>query len=145
MGRPSVRASFDRCEAEGDFAQRFYLTFLQRTHEIAPLFHHTDFKQQVRLLRASVYIMVTRHVDDPKAMETLERIGHSHARSKLNIRPELYELWLDSLCETVKGLDPEWSPELEQLWRDRMAPGIALITSLYEEPPQTPGAGSSSE
>ncbi len=38
---------------------------------------------------------------------------------------------LDSLCETVKGMDSEWTPALEQSWRDHLAPGIALITSLY--------------
>ena len=55
----------------------------------------------------------------------------SPAKSKLNIRPDLYDLWLDSVCETVKRMDPEWTPQVEQAWRERMAPGIALITSLY--------------
>ena len=131
MEQSTIRASFDRCEAAGDFAERFYEVFLNRSPEIAPLFAKTDFKQQRKLLRATVYIMVTRDVDDPEAHDTLERIGHSHARAKLNIRPDLYALWLDSLCETVKGMDSEWTPALEQSWRDHMAPGIALITSLY--------------
>ncbi len=130
--KPSdVHASFDRCEAAGDLAETFYDIFLNSSPEIAPLFAKTDFKQQRKLLRATVYIMVTRDVSDPKGHETLERIGHSHARAKLDIRPELYDLWLDSLCETVKGMDSEWTPALEQSWRDHMAPGIALITSLY--------------
>ncbi len=131
MEQSTIRASFDRCEAAGDFAERFYEVFLNSSPEIAPLFAKTDFKQQRKLLRASVYIMVTRDVDDPTAHDMLERIGHSHARAKLNIRPDLYALWLDSLCETVKGMDSEWTPALEQSWRDDMAPGIALITSLY--------------
>jgi hemoglobin-like flavoprotein len=127
----AVRASFDRCEAAGDFAEKFYDVFLNSSPEIAPLFAKTDFKQQRKLLRATVYIMVTRDVTDPKGHETLERIGHSHARAKLNIRPELYDLWLDSLCETVKAMDAKRTPALERSWRECMAPGIALITSLY--------------
>ena len=43
----------------------------------------------------------------------------------------IYDIWLDSVCETVKDLDPEWTPKTERFWRERMAPGIALITSLY--------------
>ena len=126
-----VRASFDRCEAAGDFAERFYDVFLNSSPEVAPLFAKTDFKQQRKILRATVYIMVTRDATDPNAQETLERISHSHARAKLNIRPELYDLWLDSLCESAKAMDSKWTPELERSWRECMAPGIALITSLY--------------
>ncbi len=131
MGQADVRASFDRCEKSGDFAECFYEIFLNSSPEIAPLFAKTDFEQQRRLLRATVYIIVTRDVDDPRGQETLERIGRSHGRSELDIRPELYEIWLDSLCETAKRLDPGWTPDLESSWRERMAPGIALITSLY--------------
>ena len=104
MKQPDVHASFDRCEAAGDFAATFYEVFLSSSAEIALLFAGTDFEQQRKLLRATVYIMVTRDVGDPKARETLERIGHSHGRSKLDIRPEFYTVWLDSLCETVKQL-----------------------------------------
>ena len=131
MGQAEVRTSFDRCEATGDFADKFYAIFLTKSPEIPPLFAQTAFEKQRKLLRATVYIMVTRDVDDPIARETLERIGRSHGRSELDIRSELYDLWLDSVCETVKDLDPEWTPETERFWRERMAPGIALITSQY--------------
>ncbi len=131
MTQDLVRASFDRCEAAEDFAEQFYGLFLESSPELAPLFAKTDFAKQRKLLRATVYIMVTRSVEDPQAKEALERIGHSHARLELDIRPELYELWLDSLCETVKRMDPEWTPEIEREWRERMRPGIELITSLY--------------
>ena len=131
MKQSDVHASFDRCEAAGDFAATFYEVFLSSSAEIALLFAGTDFEQQRRLLRATVYIMVTRDVGDPKARETLERIGHSHGRSKLDIRPEFYTVWLDSLCETVKQLDPEWTPDVETCWREGMRPGIELITSMY--------------
>ena len=131
MSTDDVRASFDRCEATGSFAEQFYDVFLNSSAEIAPLFAKTDFEKQRKLLRASVYVMITRNVDDPQARETLERIGGSHGRTQLNIRPELYELWLDSLCETLKRMDPEWTAELERAWRDHLRPGIELITSLY--------------
>ena len=126
-----VQASFERCETDGDFAEQFYEIFLGSSDEIAPLFAHTDFSRQRKLLRATVYVLVTRAVEDPAARETLERIGRSHAHSGLNIRPEFYELWLDSVCSAVQRMDPEWTAELEAAWRDRLRPGISLITSLY--------------
>ena len=126
-----VRASFDRCEASGDFAEEFYQVFLNSSPEIGPLFAKTDFVKQRKLIRASVYIMVTRSPAEPTAREALDKIGHSHGRTELDIRPELYELWLDSLCETIKRMDPEWTPELQQEWRDRLRPAIEAITALY--------------
>ncbi len=78
-----------------------------------------------------MYIMVTRSVDDVQARETLESIGYSHGRTQLNIRPELYEVWLDSVCQTVKQMDPDWTSKVEREWRDRLRAGIDLITSLY--------------
>ena len=126
-----LRASFDRCESAGDFSETFYNLFLASSPEIAPYFEKTDFTKQKKLLRATVYILVTRPSEDPEGKETLERIGRSHAQAELNVKPALYELWLDSLCKTVAQLDPEWSSKLEGLWRQRMRPGIETITSLY--------------
>ncbi len=126
-----IRASFDRCEATGDFAERFYEIFLASSPEVAPLFAKTDFNKQRKLLRASVYILVMRDVENPEAREMLERVGNSHSSERLNIRPDLYELWLDSLCKAVEVMDPDWSMGLEAAWRARMRPGIELITSRY--------------
>ena len=126
-----VRHSFDRCETTGQFAEQFYEIFLNSSPEVERLFANTDFNKQRKLLRASVYVLVTRDIDDPKAKELLNRVGHSHSRSQLDIKPELYELWLESLCQTVKRMDPKWTPELEQAWCDQMRKGIDLITSLY--------------
>lgn len=126
-----VILSFERCEAAGDFAERFYDIFMGASPEIAPHFANTDFERQRKLLRDSVYIMVTRDPRDVKMRETLERIGASHSRSKLDIPPRLFEIWLDSVCETVKELDSQWTEALDKQWRVRMRAGMQVITALY--------------
>ena len=131
MPNETVRASFARCEAAGDFAEEFYTIFLDASDEIAPLFAQTEFVKQRKLLRGTVYILVTRDVADPQVRATLDRIGHSHSRAQLNIRPALYELWLDSVCATVKRMDPDWTPAIEAGWRNQLRPGIEAITALY--------------
>ena len=45
--------------------------------------------------------------------------------------PILYELWLDSICETAKALDPEWSDDLDRHWRARLRPGMQIIMAAY--------------
>ncbi len=131
MSATTVQASFKRCEQAGDFAEEFYSIFLNASTEIAPLFASTNFESQRTLLRGTVFMMVMKDIDDQRAHGHFEKIGQSHARGQLNIKPELYEVWLDSLCQTVKQLDPEWTEELEEHWRQKMRPAIALITSMY--------------
>jgi hemoglobin-like flavoprotein len=129
--RDEVRQSFERCEAAGDFAQKFYDIFLNSSTEIGPYFAQTDFEKQRWLLRATVYMMVARDVSDIHMREAVDRIGESHSRAKLAVLPRLYELWLDSICEVVRSMDPEWADELEDHWRLHLRPGMQIIMSAY--------------
>ena len=54
-----------------------------------------------------------------------------HSRAHLNIDPAYYDVWLDVLCDTLRHHDPQFSPEIETAWRERMRPGIDLMTSRY--------------
>ena len=126
-----VRLSFERCEAHGDFAETFYAAFMNSSPEIAPYFGQTDFARQHRVLRDSVHMMVSRDVADPEFRSMLTRLGTSHSREGRSVLPKLYELWLDSICEVAKALDPDWSDELERKWRVRLRAGMQLIMAAY--------------
>ena len=62
--------------------------------------------------------------------QEIEQLGKLHRQPE--VRPEHYEFWLDSHCEAVAKLDPEYRAELGQLWREAMRPGIALILFVSE-------------
>ena len=126
-----VRQSFARCEAAGDFAETFYNTFINASPAIAPFFAQTEFGRQRKLLRDSVYLMVTQDVSDPEMRALLDKLGNLHSRAGRNIAPKLYELWLDCICATVKELDPEWSQSLEDHWRVRLRAGMQIIMAAY--------------
>ena len=127
----AVHESFDRCGESEAFYDTFYEVFLGKSPEIPPLFANTDFKKQKLLLKATVGIMVRNRIDDERARHSLERVAETHSRKGLNIRPDLYELWLDSLCETVRHHDRAFTSELEQQWRHRMREGIDFIVARY--------------
>ena len=127
----AVRASFDRCEASGNFAETFYGKFLNSSPEIAPYFAATDFERQRKVLRQSVYMMVTSDVADPGMQDMMGNLGRIHSRAWRDIHPKLYELWLDNICEAAKELDPEWSEELEGKWRARLRDGMQMIMAAY--------------
>ena len=127
----AVRRSFERCENNGNFAETFYEIFLGSSREVARYFRGTDFDWQRKALRDSVHMMVTRDVAEPRMREMLESLGQAHGRAGRNIPPDLYELWLNSLCEAAKSLDPDWNSRLERLWRVRMRPGMQITMAAY--------------
>ena len=127
----AVRLSFERCEANGDLAEAFYNVFLAASPEIAPYFGATDFSRQRQVLRDSVHMMVTRDVSDPEMRQMLDWLGKAHGRDGRNVLPELYELWLDGICETARELDPEWDEDLERKWRVRLRAGMQVIMAAY--------------
>ncbi len=127
----TVEASYDRCLENGEFFDTFYDTFFAKSEEIPPLFANTDFLKQKQVVRLSVRMLIRIGLGEEGTMVAINKLGESHSRKQHNIRPELYELWLDALCESVAKHDPEYSPELEQKWRDTMHAGIELITSKY--------------
>ena len=127
----AVLGSLERCEAAGDFGEAFYEFFLRSSPEVAPYFAGTDFVRQRQVLLESVRTLVSRDVADREVREMLDRLGRAHSREGRNILPRLYELWLESVCQTAKSLDPEWSQELEREWRVRLRPGIQVIMAAY--------------
>jgi len=126
-----VKNSFGRCGESGGFYDTFYDIFLAKSPEIPPLFAKTDFKKQKQVLKATVALMVRHRLHEEQASVALEKVGNTHRRDGYDIRPDLYALWLDSLCETVKQHDPEFTPKLEAQWRERMQAGIDFIVSAY--------------
>ena len=65
--------------------------------------------------------------------EHLEKIARSHSKSGYDIKPHLYDLWLDSLIDTVQKCDPLFSPSVEEAWRKVMEMGIEYMKSEYEK------------
>jgi len=126
-----VSESFARCDSSGRFASTFYDKFLAKSPEISVIFSDTNFAQQQKLLRATVKVMVNKRLDNPDLRHHIETIAKTHNRNGYDIPPSLYVLWLDALCETISELDPEYSIELEQYWRNNMQPSIDFITSAY--------------
>lgn len=130
--KQGLQNSLKRCEASGSFPEVFYEIFLEKDEEIRELFKNTDFSKQTKLLLTSVKVLIDEQFDDDHRTQTmLENIAYTHDRNHYNISPEHYDLWLDSLCETIKRLDPEYSEELEDKWRRHMNDPINFIVAGY--------------
>ena len=97
--------SFDRCMADERFFDIFYDRFVASSPAVADRFAHTDDRRQKKAVRASLYLIMSCAVRTEPDYAMLEPLAQRHSRQQLDIRPELYRLWLDSLIESVRTCD----------------------------------------
>jgi hemoglobin-like flavoprotein len=131
-----VKATFEqslrRCDNKKRFLDLFYERFLASSPKVKEKFASTDFEKQKRLLRASFYLILLASEDPEKGPERyLGYLAERHSATDLKIGSELYDLWLDSLLETVEECDPEYNTEVEQAWEQMMEIGIGYMLRHY--------------
>ena len=88
--------------------------------------------RQKRALKASLHLILLAAGDesgDPG--KYLGDVAEKHNSKHLDIGAELYDLWLDSLLETVKECDPEYDAGVARAWEDVMMVGIHYLTVRY--------------
>ena len=125
--------SLSRCERWTDFVDRFYARFLAASPAIREKFAHTDFDRQKRMLRRSLELIASATVGDPDGLRELNDRAETHSRSRLDIRPELYGLWLEAVIETAREFDPAWTLAVESAWRVTLGHGIRHMTHRYQD------------
>ena len=81
------------------------------------------------MLRAGILnlVLFVRGMPDTK----LQALGKSHSRAHLDIRPELYDLWIAALLKTISQHDAQLEKEDLQAWRVVLNKGIDVIKSHY--------------
>lgn len=124
-----VMQSYGRCCSSPAFFDDFYREFLDSSPQIRAKFTDTDMPAQKLLLRQGILnlVMHARGMPDTK----LRALGESHSKARLDIRPELYDLWLDALLHTVSRHDAQHSDQVRQAWREVLNKGIAIIKAHY--------------
>jgi len=124
--------SYERCLRQPGFLERFYEIFMASSEEVAAKFARTDFTRQRRLLKWSLYmLMCAASTPLPEVTTHLERISEVHSRGHMDIKPEFYDLWLDSLLQAVREFDPMLNEDIEAAWRQVLDYGIQFMKSKY--------------
>ncbi len=126
-----VQDSFGRCLANQKFFDRFYEIFISSHADIQPMFAKTDMARQKHLLRHGLMSALMYEEGDVMAKSAIDRIRETHGQQRLNIHPELYRYWQESIVRTVSECDPEFTPELGQRWNEVLVPAIRHIQSGY--------------
>ena len=127
------RASLKRCLAKPEFLLDFYGIFMASSDEVREKFKNTDLKRQTEVLADSLWVManVAASAKGGAAWDSLPRLAEKHDRAHLDIRPELYDVWLNALVETARRHDPLFSAQIESDWRETLAVGIDYLRTRH--------------
>ncbi len=127
-----VKQSYGRACLKPEFFDRFYDIFFQSNPSLKPMFAKTDFKKQKESLRTGVAMLLAHVEGKPIGTMTLDRIGMSHSKKKMNISPNLYQYWIDSLVKAAKECDPKFTTDLELRWQKVCRAGVDYIAAKYD-------------
>jgi hemoglobin-like flavoprotein len=114
------------------FFKKFYANFLSSSDLVTEMFVTTDMEQQVKMLQRSMFHMISFYVSKQED-NYLEGVAESHSTRQHNVSPELYDLWLESLVQTVIEVDEEYNDTVGLAWRLAMAPGIVYMKFHYDK------------
>jgi hypothetical protein len=84
------------------------------------------------MLQRSLHLMAAASAGDPDGLRELNARAETHSRAKLDIAAPLYDLWLETLIQTAKESDSNWTPGVEQAWRHILGIAIRHMLRKYE-------------
>ena len=89
--------------------------------------------RQVAMLEKSLHYIAYLFTHD-EVYDHVRRVARIHDRAHHDIPPELYDLWLESLIDTVREFDPQFTADIELAWRLVLARGIAYMKFMHGRP-----------
>jgi len=113
------------------FVEKFYSIFLDADPRIRPLFKNTDFEKQKRLLLHGIFVLLKYAEGKAVGELAIDRLGELHSRNKMDIKPDMYPIWVDCLMKALAEKDPKFSPGLEAKWRHALQKGIDIMKTKY--------------
>jgi hemoglobin-like flavoprotein len=113
---------------------KFYANFKASHPSIPPFFVKTDMSKQHKLLKEGITFLLMSAGGSGFAQNEMKKLGVRHDTDHLNVKPELYRFWIDSLMKTVKEFDQNYTPELDKKWRTILETGIQQFKDKYQAP-----------
>lgn len=124
-----AKASYQRCQQAPPFFEEFYQRFFALCPAARPMFANTDFSRQHKLLQHAIGLLLAYSAQHGGEPNLLSRVAERHGRNDLRIDPAHYGPFLESLIQTAREFDPEFTDADEAAWREAAGPGIAYMQS----------------
>ncbi len=124
----TVKESYMRCLGEGDFVGHFYELFLNADPEIEEMFKQTNFDIQRLLLRKAIMAILMYYGGDRAGRHKMAHLQETHNPRHMNIKPQHYEKFMESLQQTVRNLDTEYDQQVDEAWAEVISFAIKMMT-----------------
>jgi hypothetical protein len=89
---------------------------------------------QHKLLKEGITFLLMSAGGSQFAQNEINKLGVRHDPTHLNVKPELYGYWVESLMKTIRQFDQNYSPELDAKWRRILDAGIQQMINKYKAP-----------
>ena len=131
MPKDRFLESLDRCKASESFLACFYDRLLDADPEIRLRFRFTNMERQQAMLEGALRVCSSAVAGEPDGLAQLRELGRTHDRDHHDISPEWYPVWINSIVATAAEYDPEWSEEIESIWRSILQHVTHRMASQY--------------
>lgn len=129
-----VKEQYGKCVISSGFFEDFYLLFTSKSPEINQMFSNTEMSFQKDALRAGLtFLIMFAEGRSTFAANKLDRIGSTHKKTQLNIRPDMYPMWIQSLVATVQKHVPVFNDHSRKAWTAVLQHGVNRIVSQYND------------
>lgn len=129
-----VKDEYSRCLIKPTFFDDFYKEFTSKSPEIGKMFANTEMVAQKEALRAGLtFLIMYAEGKSPFATEKLDKLGASHKKSRINVRPDMYPMWMQSLIATVRKHVPTFNDASSKAWQAVLQHGVNRIVSHYND------------
>jgi hemoglobin-like flavoprotein len=115
----------------GEFIPAFYKRFLATSEDVRRKFQNTDFEKQNKMLLRSLQLVAAATKGEREGLQELRERAETHDRYHLDIKPDLYDVWLSAVVETAREYDKEWIDETEDAWTAILTYAIDYMVRRY--------------
>lgn len=123
--------SLKRCSRAERFITSFYDRFQSSSEQVRFRFRNTDFDSQNAMLLHSLELIAGATEGDSASLRELKERAESHDRYHLNIKPELYDLWLSAMIQTAADFDELWDDDVHEAWTVILGHVVHHMTRYY--------------
>ncbi|HSE44212.1 MAG TPA: globin domain-containing protein [Gemmatimonadales bacterium] len=123
-----AKASYQRCQEIPGFFEAFYERFFAACPAARPMFAKTDFTRQHKVLRHAIGLLLAYDEQAP-GPNLLSRLAERHGRTDLKVDPSHFDVFVESLIQTVGAFDPQFTADTEFAWREATARGVGYMKS----------------
>lgn len=113
----SLRASYLRCQQQGDLVNEFFRIFTASHPVVKLLFMNSDIDRQKRLLENGIEYILSFENEYKRAVQTISSFHQKLTPSSSSKIMAIYlKYWKESFIKAVENIDPEYDKELEENW-----------------------------